>query len=317
MYSRYIFLITLRYFQAYFHMPDQRSLILLRPDTRWSRVTPAAPYFMHLVSLCPLHGCDLCIIQNCPKTQWHRGKSAFSHAKCTHLAHTRLISPLHPFIPSFHPSIPLFMSNLFWLTWQQTMSRLLFWWHHYRRQANPQKTYHLLSSLSLSLPLSLSQTYWSRIQITDAKRRWAGVKGRERRWKRKGEEKRRGKQRERERERERERKRNSHSYIWTAATPTTSHQSDEMECMFALISILGDFGINHRHTHMQNWFSARIKAMQTFGILRLSSLCVTQNIGIINAQQLFMCIENGKRKGMSCSLTHTHTHTHYRILKSS
>ena len=49
--------------------------------------------------------------------------------------------------------------------------------------------------------------------------------------------------------------------------------------------------------------------MQTFGILRLSSLCVTQNIGIVNAQQLFMCIENGKRKGMSCSLTHTHTHT--------
>ncbi len=42
------------------------------------------------------------------------------------------------------------------------------------------------SPLSISLPLScsfaLSQTYRSRIQIKDVKRRWAGVKGGERRW---------------------------------------------------------------------------------------------------------------------------------------
>lgn len=36
----------------------------------------------------------------------------------------------------------------------------------------------------------------------------------------------------------------------TTATPTTPLYSAEMECGFALISILGDFGINHRHTHI-------------------------------------------------------------------
>lgn len=73
------------------------------------------------------------------------------------------------------------MLHLFWLTWQQTMSRLLFWWHHSRRQANPQKNLSYSVSplflLLLSLSLFLSQTYWSRDQITDAKRRWARLKG--------------------------------------------------------------------------------------------------------------------------------------------
>lgn len=48
------------------------------------------------------------------------------------------------------------------------MSRLPFWWRHYRRHANPPKT--IMSPLYLSPFLSLAQTYWSGIQITEAKR---------------------------------------------------------------------------------------------------------------------------------------------------
>lgn len=132
---------------------------------------------------------------------------------------------IHPsLIHCLYLSVFLYMTMLIIFDWhdnRQDMSCLQVWWHHYRHQANLQKTYSLHSP---SLLLSFSQTYWSRIQITDSNRRWAWLKSGEGTWKmrRRRWEKRNG-------ERERETDRNSH--IWTIATPTIFPQSNEMECV--------------------------------------------------------------------------------------
>lgn len=56
------------------------------------------------------------------------------------------------------------------LTWQQTMSRLLLWWHHYRRQARFQKrtgSYSRSCTTSPPVSLSLSRSLSSSLSLAD------------------------------------------------------------------------------------------------------------------------------------------------------
>lgn len=134
-----------------------------------------------------------------------------------------------------HPPVyirPVFLchNDHIWLTWQQTghvvppclMTSL---------QA-PSQAPKKIKDIIFILPLS--QTYWSRIQIADANRRWACLKSEEETWK----------------SRRRRRERATDTEIVTSELlprPLPPHSLMKWS-VCALISICGDFGINHRHT---------------------------------------------------------------------
>lgn len=133
------YIVSLMWIPARFISPNQRSVIEFQSFNRWSRVLRAASRFIHWA----------------PTELWHRvvktGLNRTSHnvpEVCVCFAVTRV----HPSIPFFYPSL----HESLWLTWQQTMSRPLFWWHHCRRHANPPKTVMSLLHLSVSVSLSLS-----------------------------------------------------------------------------------------------------------------------------------------------------------------
>lgn len=134
------------------------------------------------------------------------------------------------------------MTTLIKFDWhdnRQDMSCLQVWWHHYRHKVSLQKK-PIIFILPLSF-LSFSQTYWSRIQITDANRRWAWLKSEEGTWKRR-------RRRREKRNGERETDRQTDAGIVTSEpSPRPLSSLSLMKwSVFALISIPGDFGINHR-----------------------------------------------------------------------
>lgn len=120
----------------------------------------------------------------------------------------------------------------------------------------PKKAPHHL--LSFSLSFSFSGTYWSGILITDAKRTW---KRGGKRW---GDEMKKRRRREECKRREGERR------IATLTSELLPCPLSPLSCLkWSVCSILSDFGINHRHTHVESicWIHFCKENVKSFCIL--------------------------------------------------